>query len=103
MKSLLVGLVSRAPARIQTKLLTAFLAMVFLLVVLGAVGLRVLSGINQQTEELIKLRRKITAYRQVQHDTTSQLYGVSSALLFSDDRTLGADIAALRAAGLPAS
>jgi signal transduction histidine kinase len=88
MKGLLVGLVSRVPARIQTKLLTAFLAMVFLLVVLGAVGLRVLSGVNQQTEELIKLQHKIAAYRQVQHDTTSQLYGVSSALLFSDDRML---------------
>ena len=88
MKRLLVGLVSRVPVRIRTKLLTAFLTMVFLLVVLGAVGLRVLSGVNQQTEELIKLQRKIAAYRQVQHDTTSQLYGISSALLFSDDRML---------------
>src|SRR5690242_11632548 len=88
MKSLLVGLVSRVPARIRTKLLAAFLAMVFLLVVLGAVGLRVLSGANQQTEELIKLQRKIAAYRQVQHDTTSQLYGVSTALLFSDEQLL---------------
>src|SRR5205085_7120538 len=38
--------------------------------------------------ELIKLQRKIEAYRQVQHDTTSQLYGVSSALISSDDLTL---------------
>jgi signal transduction histidine kinase/cell division protein FtsB len=88
MKSLLVGLVSRVPVRIRTKLLAAFLAMVFLLVMLGAVGLHVLSGANQQTEELIKLQRKIAAYRQVQHDTTSQLYAVSTALLFSDDQML---------------
>jgi signal transduction histidine kinase len=54
----------------------------------GAVGLYVLSGVNQRTEELIKLQRKIEAYRQVQHDTTSQLYSVSSALLASDDATL---------------
>jgi signal transduction histidine kinase/CheY-like chemotaxis protein len=48
----------------------------------------VLSGVNQRTDELIKLQRKIEAYRQVQHDTTIQLYGVSSALLSSDDLTL---------------
>ena len=57
-----------------------------LLIMMGAVGLQVLSGVNERTEELIKLQRKIEAYRQVQHDTTSQLYSVSSALLASDDR-----------------
>ena len=62
--------------------------MVALLILLGAVGLRVLSGINEQTDELIKLQRKIAAYRQVQHDTTRQLYGVASALLAPDERML---------------
>jgi len=81
-----VGLVSRLPARVQTKLLAAFLAMVVLLIVLGAVGQRVLSAANQRTEELIILEHKIAAYRQVQHDTTSQLYGVTAALLLSDER-----------------
>jgi CHASE3 domain sensor protein len=75
LRSLLVGLVSRIPVRVQTKLLAAFLTMVILLIVLGAVGLNVLSGVNQQTKELITLQRKIAAYRQVQHDTMSQLYG----------------------------
>jgi signal transduction histidine kinase/DNA-binding response OmpR family regulator len=84
----LVSLVSRAPARVQTKLLVAFLAIVVLLIALGAVGLEVLSGINQRTEELINSERKIAAYRQVQHDTISQLYSVSSALLVLDDRTI---------------
>ena len=83
-----VGLVARAPARVQTKLLVAFLAMVALLILLGAVGLRVLSGMNERTEQLIELQRKIAAYRQVQHDTTRQLYGVASALLAPDERTL---------------
>ena len=59
-----------------------------LLIALGAVGLYELSAVNQRTEELIKSERKIAAYRQVQHDTTSQLYSVSSALLVSDERTL---------------
>ena len=84
----LVSLVSRAPARVQTKLLMAFLIIVVLLIALGAVGLQVLSGINQRTEELINSERKIAAYRQVQHDTISQLYSVSSALLVADDRTI---------------
>src|SRR3989442_187458 len=83
-----VGLISRVPARAQVKLLAAFLAIEVLLIVMGAVGLEVLSGVNQRTDELIRLQRKIEAYRQVQHDTTSQLYGVSSALLSSDDLTL---------------
>ena len=86
MMSALVGLVSRVPARVQVKLLAAFLAIEVLLIVMGAVGLQVLSGVNQRADELIKLQRKIEAYRQVQHDTTSQLYSVSSALLSSDDR-----------------
>jgi hypothetical protein len=84
----LVSLVSRAPARVQTKLLVAFLAIVVLLIALGAVGLEVLSGIHQRTVELINSERKIAAYRQVQHDTISQLYSVSSALLVLDDRTI---------------
>jgi len=81
-------MVSRVPARVQTKLLVAFLAMVASLILMGAVGLRVLSGMNERTEELIELQRKITAYRHVQHDTTRQLYGVSSALLSPDERVL---------------
>ena len=86
--SVLVGLVSRAPARLEVKLLTAFLAIAVLLIVMGVVSLQVLSGVNQRNDELIKLQRKVEAYRQVQHDITGQLYGVSSALLASDEATL---------------
>jgi len=94
-----VALVARIPARVQTKLLAAFLTIVGLLIILGAVGLRVLSGVNDQTEELIKQQRKIAAYRQVQHDTTNQLYGISTALLFPDDRTLDAALRQLNQFG----
>jgi signal transduction histidine kinase/HAMP domain-containing protein len=86
----LVGWVARLPARVQTKLLVAFLSIVGLLIVLGAVGLQVLSGVNSQTNELIKLQRKIAAYQQVQHDTTNQLYSISTALLLQDDRMVDA-------------
>src|SRR6476661_5412817 len=83
-----VSLVSRVPARVQFKLLTAFLAIAMLLIMVGAVGLQVLSGVYQRAEELVKLQRKIEAYRQVQHDTTTQLYSVSAAMLASDEATL---------------
>jgi len=99
MMDALVGLVSRVPARVQVKLLAAFLAIVTLLIMVGAVGLYVLSGVNARTEELIKLQRKIEAYRQVQHDTTSQLYSVSSALLASDEATLSSTLRQLNQFG----
>jgi signal transduction histidine kinase len=84
----LVGLVSRIPARVQLKLLAAFLAIAMLLIMVGTVGLNALSRVHQRAEELVKLQRKIEAYRQVQHDTTMQLYNVVSALLSADERTL---------------
>jgi signal transduction histidine kinase len=83
-----IDLVSRLPVRVQVKLLAAFLTIVGLLIILGAVGLGVLDAANQRTGELIKLQRKIEAYRQVQHDSTSQLYSVATALLSSDEPTL---------------
>ena len=84
----LVRLVALVPAPVQTKLLAAFLAIAALLVMVGAVGLEGLREVNQRTEELIKLQRKIEAYRQVQHDTTGQLYSVATALISSDEQTL---------------
>ncbi|TBY74418.1 GAF domain-containing protein [Rhizobium leguminosarum bv. viciae] len=97
--SWLIGWVARLPARVQTKLLIAFLSIVGLLIVLGAVGLQVLSGVNAQTTELIKLQRKIAAYRQVQHDTTNQLYSISTALLLRDERMLDAALRQLNQFG----
>jgi signal transduction histidine kinase len=95
----LVAFVARVPARVQTKLLAAFLMIVALLIITGAGGLRELTGVNERTEELIKLQRKIEAYRQVQHDTTSQLYSVSSALVSSDERTLDSTLRQLNQFG----
>ena len=95
----LVDLMSRIPARVQVKLFAAFLAIEVLLVLLGAVALQVLAGVSDRTDELIRLQRKIEAYRQVQNDTTSQLYGVSTALLSSDDRTLSSALRQLNQFG----
>ena len=97
--SALVGLVSRVPARVRAKLLAAFLAIEVLLIAMGAVGLHVLSGVNQRTDELIRLQRKIEAYRQVQQDTTNQLYSVSSVLLSPDELTLSSTLRQLNQLG----
>jgi signal transduction histidine kinase len=94
-----VSLVARVPARVQSKLLAAFLAIAALLIILGAVDLEALSGVNRRTEELIKLQRKIEAYRQVQHDTTSQLYSVATALLQGDEQTLSSTLRQLNQFG----
>src|SRR6266481_2992020 len=94
-----VRLVARVPARVQTKLLVAFLTIAGLLVITGTGGLRELSGVNERTEELVKLQRKIEAYRQVQHDTTTQLYSVASALVSADERTLSSTLRQLNQFG----
>lgn len=85
-------LVARAPATIHQKLLAAFLSIVVLLIMVGAVGLQALSGANRHAEEVVTLQRKIAAYRQLQHDTTAQLYSVASALLVPDAPTLDATV-----------
>src|SRR2546430_17640637 len=83
-----VDLVSWVPARVQFKLLAAFLAIAMLLIMVGAVGLEVLSGVHQRAEELVKLQRKIEAYRQGQHDNNTQVYRVASALVSAAEGTL---------------
>jgi signal transduction histidine kinase len=95
----LIRLVARAPATVHTKLLAAFLAIVVLLITVGAIGLLVLSGVNRRAEEIVQLQRKIAAYRQLQHDTTAQLYIVASALLVPEERTLEATLRQLNQFG----
>jgi signal transduction histidine kinase len=95
----LPGLVARIPVSVHAKLAAAFLAIVGLLIVVGTVGLQVLSGVNRRAEDLVKLQRKIAAYRQLQHDTTGQLYSVASALQAPDERTLEATLRQLNQFG----
>jgi len=92
-------LVARVPLRIHAKLLAAFLAIVVLLIAVGAVGLQSLRGVNQRAEDLVTLHRKIAAYRQLQHDTTGQLYSVASSLSTSDERSLEATLRQLNQFG----
>jgi len=88
MKDWLPRLVARAPFTVHTKLIGAFFAIVALLIIFGVVVLQVLSGVNRRSEELGQLRRKVAAFRQLQHDTTAQLYNVTSALLSPEERML---------------
>lgn len=77
----------------------AFLAIVVLLIALGSVGLWTLGGVNDRTTQLIKLERKIAAYRQVQLDATSQLYHVSAALFVADAQSLDSTLRQLNQFG----
>jgi signal transduction histidine kinase len=91
--------VARAPASIYAKLLAAFLVIAGLLAVVSAVGLTELGHVNQRASDLVKIQRKIAAYRQLQHDTTAQLYSVASALLVAEDKTLEATLRQLNQFG----
>lgn len=84
----LPDLVARTPLSVRAKLLGAFLVLITLLIVFGLVGLEVLGGMNQRAEEFVALQRKSNAYRQLQHDTTTQLYSVASALLSPTEKSL---------------
>jgi signal transduction histidine kinase len=90
LKRALIGFVARLPVRMHGKLLTAFLAIAGLLIVTGSVGLHALSVVNERAQELVQLQRKIAAYRQVQNDSSLQLYGITAALLTADEQTLEA-------------
>jgi signal transduction histidine kinase len=91
--------VARIPAKLHAKLLVGFLTIVILLIAVGAIGLFVLSHSHDRAEDLVTLQRKIAAYRQLQHDTTAQLYSVASALLVRDERTLDATLRQLNQFG----
>jgi signal transduction histidine kinase len=84
--------VARIPASIEAKLLAAFLMIAALLVAMGAAGLVALAGVNERAADLVKLQRKIAAYRQIQLNTTLQLYSVASAMVARDERTFAATL-----------
>src|SRR4029077_18102167 len=92
MISRLIRLVSRLPATVHAKLLAAFLTIVVVLIIVGTVGLEALSRVNRGAQDLVNLQRKIAAYRQLQHDTTSQLYAVSAALVVPEESALDATL-----------
>jgi signal transduction histidine kinase len=79
---------ARLPMSIRSKLSAVLLTLVGLLIAIGGVGLYALGEINQRTEELIGLQRKVAAFRQLQQDTMTQLHNVANVLLAPDERLL---------------
>jgi class 3 adenylate cyclase/soluble cytochrome b562 len=72
--------VARLPARIETKLLAAFFGITALLILLGAIGLGVLGGLNGHTEEIIDTNREVAEYYRLQHDVDGLVVAVSLAM-----------------------
>jgi signal transduction histidine kinase len=73
---------------LRTKLLMAFFVIEMLLVSVGVIGLLSLREADQRANQVVGLQQKIEAYRQMQHGTLRQLYGVSTALAFPNETTL---------------
>jgi signal transduction histidine kinase len=73
---------------LRTKLLIAFFVIETLLVSVGVIGLLALREADQRANQVVGLQQKIEAYRQMQHGTLRQLYGVSTALAFPNETTL---------------
>jgi signal transduction histidine kinase len=86
MREWLTRLVARTPATVHTKLLAALLALVALLLTVGAVGLQTLSTVNRRAEELLRLQAKDAAYRELQDKALAQNNSVSDALMVASDR-----------------
>ena len=87
-KDWLPRIIARAPFPVHTKLLGAFIAIALLMIIFGGVVIQVLNSINRRFEDVGKIRRKVAAFRQLQHDTTAQLYSITSALLSPEERML---------------
>ncbi|HET7515274.1 MAG TPA: HAMP domain-containing sensor histidine kinase, partial [Gaiella sp.] len=64
----LVRAVGRIPAGVHTKLLVAFAGVALLVVVLGALGLRLLGQANERVETLGTLQQRAFAYGKLQSD-----------------------------------
>lgn len=92
MKNWVSHFIARAPVSVQKKLLIAFLVIVTLLIAFGFVVLQAMSGINRRVEAMITLHHKTAAFRQLQHDTTIQLYSVTTALISPNERKLASTL-----------
>src|SRR5262249_22655621 len=90
---------ARVPWSIRAKVTIYLRSRVGLLVAIGGVSLIELGNVNRRTEDLVKLQRKIAAYRQIQQDTTAQLYTVSTALLVPEERALDSTLRQLNQFG----
>jgi len=92
MKNWLSLFIARIPVSVHRKLLVAFLVIVTMLITFGVVVLQAMSGINRRVEDMTTLHHKTAAFRQLQHDTTIQLYSVTTALINPNERKLASTL-----------
>jgi signal transduction histidine kinase len=92
-------IVARVRASVHAKLLFSFLVIVALLLAAAATALQALAEVNRRAEDTVKLQRKIAAYRQLNHDTTGQLYSVASSLVKAEPAELDATLRQLKQFG----
>jgi signal transduction histidine kinase len=91
----LVGVVARAPAKVRTKLLVAFLAIAALLVLVSVLGLRVLGQSNGRVERLGALQQRSSTYQaleahagDLQQTLTVRAAGTPSLTPYTGGKTL---------------
>ncbi len=78
--------VARIPVSINTKLLVAFLGIVALVVVLGAVGLDNLRIVNERAAELARRQSGTVAYRELNESATLMVSNAARVFLAENDR-----------------
>ena len=80
--------VARLPVSVHVKLLGAFLAVVFLFIAMGAVGLLQLGAANDRAEGLGNLSDNVEAYYELQTAISSDLTAAAAAFVAEDDDEL---------------
>ena len=81
--------VGRLPARVQTKLLIAFVAIVGLLVVLVLLSVQVLGASNARVGALGELQQRATKYRELQTDAAQLRLMLTVRAGRSEERRVG--------------
>jgi signal transduction histidine kinase/DNA-binding response OmpR family regulator len=84
----LVPMVARMRAPLHSKLLAAFVVIILLLLVLGAVGLHALTATNLRSQSLIGAEAKTVSYQRLQYEVMHQFYRTWAALPAGDRKTL---------------
>jgi signal transduction histidine kinase len=79
---------ARIPAPIQLKFLAVLGALAALLILVGVIGLLVLSESNARAQRVVDLQRRSNAVTDLRLEVASQLYAVETALATQDQRTI---------------
>ncbi len=88
-----LGLLVRAVARLRIsvhgKLLAGFLLVAFVVAVMGAMSLEIITRMSRQAEAMHEAHQRVTAARQAQHALAMQMSFTAMALILRDEATIG--------------